>query len=329
MFVAPQSFVLRMLSYLAIVLSAVFSQTALAAWPDKPVTLIVPYPAGGGADTIGRLVGERLSQKLDQPVIVRNTPGAGTLVGARALLQAKPDGYTLMLAPNNQLTMLPHLNSHVDFDPNSDFAFITTVASIYYFVAVPEDSPIQSLEQLIQQAKEQPGALNYSSCGPGSGCNVAGEYFKSLTGVDMLHVPYAGSAAAVTALMGNQVDVAFDTAAALTSLIQAGKVRALAIAEPQRWPVVPNVPTAIEEGVDNYLFSNWQGLVAPAGTPDEVIDQINAAWLEITEEPGTAAAFDDRGLGLLYSTPEDFAADVRQDLVKWGDVIQKAGIEIQ
>lgn len=329
MFAAPRSLSKKIFSGIAGALLLAASQAVSAAWPEKPVTLIVPYPAGGGADTIGRLVSERLSDRLGQPVIVRNVPGAGTLVGARALLQAEADGYTLMLAPNNQLTMLPHLNENVDFSPNDDFAFIIQVASIFYFVAVPADSPLQSLTQLIDQAKKEPGALNYSSCGPGSGCNVAGEYFKSLTGTDILHVPYAGSAAAVTAILGKQVDVAFDTAAALTSQIQAGKIRALAIAEPERWSVVPEVPTAVEQGVDEFLFANWQGLVAPAGTPEAVIERVNATWREISEAPETAEAFSARGLGLRYSTPEKFAADVREDLVKWGEVIQDAGIQIQ
>lgn len=151
----------------------------------------------------------------------------------------------------------------------------------------------------------------------------------SLTGTDILHVPYAGSAAAVTAILGKQVDVAFDTAAALTSQIQAGKIRALAIAEPERWSVVPEVPTAVEQGVDEFLFANWQGLVAPAGTPEAVIERVNATWREISEAPETAEAFSARGLGLRYSTPEKFAADVREDLVKWGEVIQDAGIQIQ
>lgn len=298
-------------------------------WPEKPITLIVPYPAGGGADTIGRLVGERLSKELSQPVIINNVPGAGTLVGARALLQAKPDGYTLMLAPNNQLTMLTHLNRNADFDPNADFSYITKVASIYYFIAVPEESPIQSLDQLIEQLEAEPGALTYSSCGPGSGCNVAGEYFKSLTGTDMLHVPYAGSAAAITALLGGHVDVAVDTAAALTSQIQAGKVRALAIAEAERWSVLPDVPTAAEQGVDDFLFANWQGLVAPAGTPEHIIERVNTAWQNIAQAPETAGDFSSRALGLMYSTPQEFADDVRDDLVKWGDVIQNADITIQ
>lgn len=303
--------------------------TAESAWPEKPVTLIVPYPAGGGADTIGRLVAERLAKQLSQPVIVQNVAGAGTLVGARALLQAEPDGYTLMLAPNNQLTMLPHLNRNATFDPNADFAYITKVASIYYFIAVPAESPIESLTDLLERARAQPGALTYSSCGPGSGCNVAGEYFKSLTNTDLLHVPYAGSAAAVTSLLGKHVDVAVDTAAALTSQIQAGKVRALAIAEPERWAVLPDVPTAAEQGVEEFLFANWQGLVAPAGTPDAIIQRLNSAWNEIAQAPETEEAFNARGLGLMASSSEEFANDVRADLVKWKAVIDEAGITIQ
>lgn len=319
----------KLLAGLAGSLLLLGGQAAADTWPEKPITLIVPYPAGGGADTIGRLVGERLALELDQPVVINNVPGAGTLVGARALLQAQPDGYTLMLAPNNQLTMLPHLNSNADFDPNADFAYITKVASIYYFIAVPEESPIQSLSQLIDQLKADPGGLTYSSCGPGSGCNVAGEFFKSLTDTDMLHVPYAGSAAAITALLGSHVDVAVDTAAALTSQIQAGRVRALAIAEAERWSVLPDVPTAVEQGVDDFLFANWQGLVAPAGTPQHVIERVNAAWHNIAEAPQTAGDFSSRALGLMYSTPEEFAEDVRHDLVKWGEVIKNAGITLQ
>lgn len=297
-------------------------------YPDKPVTLIVPYPAGGGADTIGRMVSQVLGEHFDVPFTVLNVPGAGTIIGAQSLLKAKPDGYTLMLAPNNQLTMLPALHEKLPFDPATSFDYITTVATIYYAMAVPNDSPITTLQELIDMAKSQPGVLNYSSCGPGSGCNVAAEYFKSLTQTDITHIPYQGTAPATAALLGSQVDVAFDTATGLAPLINAGKIKGLAIPENERLPFLADVPTVVEAGTPEFIFNTWQGLVAPQGTPEHVIQTINSAWQQLSKEESTKKMFADRGIGIRASTPEAYKEDVLADVIKWGKVIKEAGIVI-
>lgn len=314
---------------IALLLSLMPLQFALAnTYPDKPVTLIVPYPAGGGADTIGRMVGQLLSKHFNVPFTVLNVPGAGTIIGAQSLLKAKPDGYTLMLAPNNQLTMLPALHEKLPFDPATSFDYITTVGTIYYAMAVPNNSPITTLQELIDMAKSQPGVLSYSSCGPGSGCNVAAEYFKTLTQTDITHIPYQGTAAATVALLGSQVDVAFDSATGLAPLINAGKIKGLAIPENERLPFLADVPTVVEAGLPEFIFNTWQGLVAPKGTPENVIHTINSAWQQLAQEENTKKMFADKGIGIRVSTPETYKEDVLADVIKWGKVIKESGIAI-
>jgi tripartite-type tricarboxylate transporter receptor subunit TctC len=318
---------LRKLGVAALLLS---SLSAVAAdWPSKPLTLLVPFPPGGGADTIGRYYAEQLSHALGQPVVVENKPGAGTAIAAETAAKAAADGYTLSLATTGQLTILPNLADNLRFDPVKSFAPVSLLASIPNVVAVSPKLGVQDLQGLIEQAKQRPGEITYSSCGNGTLCHLTGELFKSLAGVDLLHVPYKGSAPAITALLGGEVDVAVDTLTILAPQIQAGKVQGLAIAGKERSPLLPDVPTAAEAGLKGLETSGWFGLVLPANTPRPIVDRLNQAISTIAQNPETAARFAQNGITVEYSTPEQFAQIIQDDLKHWGKVAKDSGAQIE
>lgn len=308
-------------------LSPVLAQ-AEAAWPSKPLTLIIPFPPGGGADTIGRYYADQLSSALGQPVVVDNKPGAGTAIAAEAAAKAKPDGYTLSLATAGQLTILPNLADNLRFDPETSFAPVSVVASIPNVIAVNGNLDVTDLQGLIAAAKAKPGAISYSSCGNGTLCHLSGELFKSLAGIDLLHVPYKGSAPAVTALLGGEVDVAVDTLTILAPQIQGGKVRGLALTSVQRSPLLPDVPTAAEAGLPGLETSGWFGIVLPAKTPQAIVERLNQEIGTIAKSEQTAERFGQNGITVEYTTPEEFARIIREDRVRWGKVAKESGAQI-
>lgn len=309
-------------------LSPVLAQ-AEAAWPSKPLTLIIPFPPGGGADTIGRYYADQLSSALGQPVVVDNKPGAGTAIAAEAAAKAKPDGYTLSLATAGQLTILPNLADNLRFDPETSFAPVSVVASIPNVIAINGNLDVTDLQGLIAAAKAKPGAISYSSCGNGTLCHLSGELFKSLAGIDLLHVPYKGSAPAVTALLGGEVDVAVDTLTILAPQIQGGKVRGLALTSAQRSPLLPDVPTAAEAGLPGLETSGWFGIVLPAKTPQAIVERLNQEIGTIAKSEQTAERFGQNGITVEYTTPEEFARIIREDRVRWGKVAKESGAQIE
>ncbi len=309
-------------------LSPVLAQ-AEAAWPSKPLTLIIPFPPGGGADTIGRYYADQLSSALGQPVVVDNKPGAGTAIAAEAAAKAAPDGYTLSLATAGQLTILPNLADNLRFDPETSFTPISVVASIPNVIAVNSNLGVTDLQGLIAAAKAKPGAISYSSCGNGTLCHLSGELFKSLAGIDLLHVPYKGSAPAITALLGGEVDVAVDTLTILAPQIQAGKVRGLALTSAQRSPLLPDVPTAAEAGLPGLETSGWFGIVLPAKTPPAIVERLNQEIGTIAKSAQTAERFGQNGITVEYTTPEEFARIIREDRVRWGKVAKESGAQIE
>ncbi|RIA35636.1 tripartite-type tricarboxylate transporter receptor subunit TctC [Ectopseudomonas oleovorans] len=308
-------------------LSPVLAQ-AEAAWPSKPLTLIIPFPPGGGADTIGRYYADQLSSALGQPVVVDNKPGAGTAIAAEAAAKAKPDGYTLSLATAGQLTILPNLADNLRFDPETSFAPVSVVASIPNVIAVNGNLDVTNLQGLIAAAKAKPGGISYSSCGNGTLCHLSGELFKSLAGIDLLHVPYKGSAPAVTALLGGEVDVAVDTLTILAPQIQGGKVRGLALTSAQRSPLLPDVPTAAEAGLPGLETSGWFGIVLPAKTPQAIVERLNQEIGTIAKSAQTAERFGQNGITVEYTTPEEFAEVIRADRKRWGEVAKASGAQI-
>ncbi|MGE8405696.1 MAG: Bug family tripartite tricarboxylate transporter substrate binding protein [Pseudomonas sp.] len=298
-------------------------------YPSRAVTLIVPFPPGGAADTVGRYYAEQLSLSLGQPVVVDNKPGAGTAIAAEAVAKAKPDGYTLSLATAGQLAILPNLQKGLRYDWKNDFVPLAVVASVPNVVAVQAGSKIDSLKGLIAEAKAHPGALSYSSCGNGTLCHLSGELLKHLSGTDLLHVPYKGSAPAVTGLLGGEIDVAVDTLTVLAPQIQAGKLKGLVLSSAERSPLLPNVPSAVEAGLPGFVASGWFGIVLPKGAAPELVEKLSGAIATIAKAPQTAERFGQNGISVEHSSPQGFAELIAQDNQRWGEVIQAGKITLE
>jgi tripartite-type tricarboxylate transporter receptor subunit TctC len=299
---------------------------AQADYPSRALRLIVPFPPGGAADAIGRLVGARLSERLGQPVSIENRPGGGTVVAAQAAATAAPDGYTLSLATTGQLAINPSLHDKLSYDPVKSFQPIGLVASVGYIIAVAADSPLKSLKDLVAQAKAKPGSLAFSSCGNATACHLAGELFKSQAGIDLLHVPFSGSVPALTAVLGGQVQIAADTVTILAPQVRAGKLRGLVLTDSRRSPVAPEVPTATEAGLPGLLANSWFGVVVPAGVPAPVLSRLARELAAVQSSPETKAQLASLGLDALSGAPEDFATRIRADLAKWSRVVKLAAV---
>ncbi|BAP40969.1 putative uncharacterized protein [Pseudomonas sp. StFLB209] len=315
---------------LGVLSSLVHADTAVEQnWPSRPLTLIVPFPPGGAADTVGRYYAEQLSTSLGQPVVVENKPGAGTAIAAEYVAKAKPDGYTLSLATAGQLTILPNLQNDLRYDYQKDFTPVAVVASVPNVVAVNASSKINNLQELISNAKARPGALSYSSCGNGTLCHLSGELLKNQAQIDLLHVPYKGSAPAVTGLLGGEVDIAVDTLTVLAPQIKAGKLKGLVLSSAERSPLLPGVPGAVEAGLPGFVASGWFGVVLPKDAPAPIVERLSKAIEVIANAPATAERFTQNGISLEKSTPAGFAKVIADDHQRWGEVIRAAKVKIE
>ncbi|MBU4612416.1 tripartite tricarboxylate transporter substrate binding protein [Achromobacter sp. GG226] len=300
-----------------------------ADWPSRPLKLIIPFPPGGAADSIGRLLATELGERLGQPVVPENRPGAGTAIAAEAAARAAPDGYTLSLATTGQLTILPALQSNLKFDPVKSFAPVALVASGSYVVSVPVAAKIPDLKSLLTHASQHPGEVSYSSCGVGTACHLTGVLLNALSQANMLHVPFAGSAPAVQAVLGGHVQVAVDTETVQAPHIRAGTLRPLVITSATRSPALPDVPTAAEAGLPEFLSSGWFGVVVPAATPTPIVERLNTEIVAATQSVKVRAAFDSQGLTPLGGTPAGFSAQIQEDLNKWRRVVNERGVTTQ
>lgn len=297
-----------------------------AEWPSQPVKIVVPYPPGGAADTVARIYADALSGSLGQSVLVDNRPGAGTAIAAEYVAAAPADGHTLALVPTGQLTVLPHIVQRLKFDPEKSFAPISLLAYTSVVFAANRQVPAQSLAELVELARSRPGELSYSSSGSGTIIHLAGEYFRLTSGADLLHVPFKGSAPAVTAVLGGSVDVAVDSLTILAPQIQAGKLKGLAIASRQRSPLLPDVPTVAELGYPGFEVTSWFGLSAPAATPQAIIERLNVEIAKAAASPAVQEKLAAQGLVAWPSTPEAFAEQVRSDSAKYAEVVAKSHI---
>ncbi|WP_441237719.1 Bug family tripartite tricarboxylate transporter substrate binding protein [Bradyrhizobium sp. 930_D9_N1_4] len=298
------------------------------AWPSRTIKLVVPFPPGGAADTVARVYADKLSEALKQSVVIENKPGAGTAIAAEAVAGADPDGYTLSLAPAGQLTILPHINKEIRYDPFKSFAPISNLATVPYVLAASPDTPVATARELVAAANKDPGKLTYSSCGPGTLCHLSGELFQRQTGTKLLHVPFKGSAPAVNALLGNVVNLSFDTLTVLAPQIRDGKVKGLLVTSRERSPQLPDVPTATEAGISDFVVDSWFGLVAPAGTPADIIQRLNAEIVRIGAQPDVRARLEAQGLLVTTSTPEDFVNTIKADYGRWGKLVKDSGVEV-
>lgn len=297
------------------------------SYPDRAIKIIVPLPPGSPPDVLARLVAEGLSRTWKQPVVVDNRPGATGMIGMQALARSAPDGHTMGVLFLTH-TVLPELIGPLPYDTANDLAPVANLVWLYNVLVVPAASPIQSLKDLTERARAQPGALTFASGGNGSPAHLVGESFGQASKLKMLHVPFKGPAEAVTALLGDQVSTMFATTSVAAPLVRAGKLRAIAVTSPQRLTALPGVPTLAESGLGDIELREWEGLVAPAGTPRAIIDQWNQALFQVLSDPALRSKLADLGMSVAQpNRPEDFAQLIRQELVHWGKFVKASGLK--
>jgi tripartite-type tricarboxylate transporter receptor subunit TctC len=303
--------------------------TAQDAYPSKPVHIIVPFAAGGVADMLPRVVGEKLSQKWGQPVIVDNKVGASGNIGMAEGARAAPDGYTLVLAPAGNLTVNPTLFKDLPFDTARDFAPVTLLAEVPNVLVVNPSVPAKTFGDLVAYAKANPGKLNFASPGDGSGAHLAGELLKLDAGIDMQHVPYKGLAPAVTDLLGGQVQLMFAGISTVLQHVKSGKLVALAVASPKRNAQLPDVPTVAESGYPGFDVTSWYGIVVRSGTPQAIIDKVQRDMAEALRQEDVRAKLAAAGLEPVGDTPREFGAVIQSESRKWSEIVRRANIRVQ
>jgi tripartite-type tricarboxylate transporter receptor subunit TctC len=310
--------------------SATAAFTAAGAdYPQKPIRLIVPFAAGGGNDAVARTIAQRLSVGLAQQVVVDNRAGAGGIVGAELAAKAAPDGYTLFLGGVGSHAINPGVHRNLPYDPVKDFAPVSLIASAPLILVVNPAVPANSLREFIALAKANPQTLNYASNGSGSSSHLAAVMFESMTGTRMTHVPYKGLAPALVDLLAGQVQAMFSSVVAILPHVQAGKLRALAVTGEKRLALIPDVPTVAEAGVAGYQAVSWYGILAPAGTPPDIIRKLNDEIVKAIRQPDMKQAFALEGAEPVGSSPQEFAAHIRAELSRLGKVAREAKIELQ
>jgi len=299
-----------------------------SGFPERPVKLVVPYGVGGGVDSISRLLAEQLGKIWGQSVVVENRPGAGAIIGTQAVTGAAPDGYTLLMAAGT-LAVSPSAYANLPYDVTKDLAPITTVAESPYVLTVNAKVPARNVQELIELARRAPDELNFGTPGKGTLSHLSYELFQARTGVQSTIVHYKGSPAALNALLAGQVDVVLDTPAAVRSHIQAGSLRGLAVSTAKRSNSVSDIPTMMEAGVKDYDVAIWFGLMAPAGTPDAVLDQIHADTLKALADPTLARRYADQDMIVRTLSRQEFADLIQRDIGKWAEVVKQAGIKFE
>jgi tripartite-type tricarboxylate transporter receptor subunit TctC len=312
----------------ALLAALVLPAAAQEAYPVRPIRLVIPYPPGGGNDTLGRIVAQRLSASLGQQVFVDNKPGASGNLGTEQVARAKPDGYTLTLGFVANMSITPHMGK-VNYDPQKDFAPISMVAQGYQILVVNPSFPARTVPELVAMAKAGPGTLNFASGGNGSPLQLAAELFKIAAGIDMMHIPYKGSTPAAAAVLSGETQMVFGGVVSSLPFVKSGKLRALAVTSPRRIDAAPDVPTMTELGYPAVVASSWYGLFAPAGTPPAIIARLNREMVALGKNPEHRAQLDKQGQEAVYSTPQELRNYVKSESDKWGRVVKTAKIEAE
>ena len=303
-----------------------FLSTAIAqTYPVRPVKLIMPFPPGGPTDAAGRLIAQKLSEDLGQQVVIETRAGGSGIPGTEAAAKSTPDGYTLIYGTTSTFSILPSLSKNLPYDPRKSFAPVSIVATGPLLVAINASLPARTLRELIALAKAQPRSLNFGSAGSGTVPHLAAELFKTLADVDIVHIPYKGSGPAQADLVAGRIQLMFDASAPLMANIKAGKLRALAIASASRIDSLPDTPTAAEAGLPNYEVGLWNGILAPAGTPHDIVTRLNAGVRKALQDPATGAALNRFGLIPSGNTPETFATFIDTEIERWSRVVKTSG----
>jgi tripartite-type tricarboxylate transporter receptor subunit TctC len=310
---------------LAISAGAAIAQT----YPAKPVRMVVPFPAGGATDIVGRLIAQKLSETWGQQVIVDNRGGAGGTIGSEVAAKSPADGYTILVGTSSTHAIAPSLYSKLAYDPVRDFAPVTLIANATILLAVHPSVPARTVRELIALAKKQPDALSFASSGNGGISHLVGEQFKSMAGIQMLHVPYKGDSPALVDLVGGQVSLMFGTAVSFLPYVKSGRLNALAVTNPKRSPIAPSVPTVAESGLPGFEALQWFGIFAPAGTPKEIVARLNAEIVKILRAPDVRERLSSLGADVVGSSPEQFAAFQKSDAAKWAKVVKESGAKIE
>jgi tripartite-type tricarboxylate transporter receptor subunit TctC len=297
------------------------------AWPAKPIRLMVPFPPGGSTDIVARIVAQKLGERLGQSIVIENRGGAGGTIGTALIAKSAPDGYNLAIASTSTHVVAPGVYAKLEYDPIKDFAPVGLMAISPYLLVVNPSVQAKSVRELVALAKAQPGKLNYASAGVGSTTQLAMEMLKAASGTYMLHIPYSGNGPAGTAVVAGQVEILFGSLPALLTFAKSGRVRALAVGTPKRSPSLPDVPTVAESGYPGFDASLWLAIVAPAGTPQPIIERLNKELNALVAAADTREAFDKAGTEPLTGTPADLAAMIRDGVPKYAKIIKAAGVK--
>ncbi len=312
----------------ALALAAAALPSFAQGYPAKPIRFVVPYPPGGPLDTVARLLGQKVSESVKQPVVVDNKPGAGGNIGADIVAKSPPDGYTILMGAVATHAINPTLYARIPYDPVRDFAPITQVASTPNVLVLNASVPAANVREFIAYAKANPGKLNFGSGSTGSAGHLAGELFKSMAGVEMTHVPYKGAAPAMQDLVGGQIQLMFDNWASSRGQVQAGRIKALAVTTARRSTLAPDLPTIAESGLPGFDISTWFGIFAPAGTPRDALERLHAEFTKALAAPDVREKMLNLGAEPVASRPEEFAAFIRAEAEKYARVIKASGAKV-
>ncbi len=317
----------RALAALAIVLACAGGALA-QGWPNRPIRMIVPYTPGGYTDLMARLVGNKISEALGQPIIFENKPGANAIIGTDVVAKAAPDGYTFgtVIAAH---AVNATLNPKLPYDTLKDFSYVSLMSVAPLIMIAHPSLPASNVQELIALAKAKPGELNFASSGVGAAAHLTMEMFKSRTGIDMQHIPYKGTAGALQDVIGGRINVMFDVVGPLMPQVRSGLAKSIVVTAKERIPAASDVPTMAEQGVSDFVSGTWAGIIAPAGTPKEIVDRVSAEAKKALADPALQAKLVEQGIVAVGSTPDDFRAFVGEEIARWKKVITDAGIKME
>lgn len=297
-------------------------------FPTKPVTLLIPYPPGGSADMLARPVAAQMQKALGQPIVIEYKPGAGGSIATSQLARSKPDGYTVLMVLAAH-AINPSMYASLPYNTEEDFAPVSLLATLPMLVAAPHKTPANNISELINYAKKNPGALTFASAGNGNTSHLAAELFKAATDTDMIHVPYKGSGPAVVALLGGEVSLMFDSISTSMPHVKSGKLKSLAVTGKNRSNVLPDVPTVSESGLPDFTVDGWYGIIAPAKTPDAIVEKLNKAFVDAANDPEIKKQLNSYGYEITGSTPDEFKQHISSEIQKWKVAVEKSGAKVQ